>query len=237
MDAHFKMEMHWRESWDGHIIPTSRPVIVLFRSTKPLMQSKSKLIVKHVGIWFCKSEEKFMARDASASAWAPACCYFQHFLPAFGIVLLLGLSFPPKVTFSLLPGVWNAAFLDVGLVGASLLLCPIPVSCPEVTWIWQMGLCCSCQCLLKHVCSYFKTQLLSCSRSSQETGVPFLHSSLTRSVSCPQNALSKVSLSALVSQLVPSSRHTSPVLHYFVPCVLSLAICQRYLSFMHDTWG
>lgn len=232
MDAHFKMEIHSRESWEGHIIPTSWPVIVLFRNTKPLMQSKSKLIVKYVRIWFCKSEEKFMARDASTSDWATAHHYFQHFLPAFGIVLLLSLSFPPKVIFSLLTGVWNAAFLDVGPVGASLLRSPVPVSWLDVTWIWQMGLCCSCQWLLKHVCSYFKTQLLSCSRSSQETGVTSLHSCWV-----PSKCTSEVSLPASVSQLVASSRHMSPVLHYFVPCFLFLDICWRYLSFMHDTWG
>lgn len=225
MDAHFKMEMHWRESWEGHIIPSLWRVIVLFRKIKPLMQSKSKLIVKHVGIWFCKSEEKFIARDASTSTWATAHHYFRHFLVAFGIALLLSLSFPPKVIFGLLPGVWNAVFLDVGLVGASLLPSPVPVSCLEVTWIWQMVLSCSCQWLLKHVYSYFKTQLLSCSRSSQEIHVPFLCSSLTHSVLCPKNALYKVSPSASVSQLVAASRHISPVLCYFVPRFLSRDIC------------
>lgn len=170
-------------------------------------------------------------------AWASVCHYYQHFLPPFGIVFLLCLSFPPEVIVSLLPGVWNAAFLGVGLLGASLLFSPVAVRCLEVTWIWQMCLCSSWQWLLNHVCSYCKTQLLSCSRSHQETSVPFLHSSLTHSVLCPQNALSKVSPSASVSQLVASSRHTSPVLCYFVPCFLSLDICQRYLSFTYDTWG
>lgn len=61
MDVHFKMEMQWRESWEGHIIPALCPAVVLFRNDKLLMQSKSKLMIKHVGIWFCKSEEKFTA--------------------------------------------------------------------------------------------------------------------------------------------------------------------------------
>lgn len=234
MDVHFKTEMQWSESWEGHIILSLRHVIVLFRKTKPLMQSKSKLIVKHVGIWFCKSEEKFMARDASTSTWATVQHYFRHFLLAFGIALLLSLSFPPKVIFGLLPGVWNAAFLDVGLGGASLLHSPVPVTCLEVTWIWQMVLSCSCQGLLKHVYSYFKTQLLSCSRSSQEIHVPFLCSSLIHYVLCPKNALCKVSPFASVSQLVAASRHICPVIWYFVLRLLSLDICQRYLAFTHD---
>lgn len=50
-----------------------------------------------------------------------------------------------------------------------------------------------------------QTQLLA--RSSEETDVPFLHSSLVHSDSCPQNAPSKVRPSASVSQLVPSSRY------------------------------
>lgn len=49
-DAHSKMEMQGRESGGGHITPPSRPAVALFRNAKPLMQSKSKLMGKLVGI-------------------------------------------------------------------------------------------------------------------------------------------------------------------------------------------
>lgn len=76
-----------------------------------------------------------------------------------------------------------------------------------------------------------QTQLLA--RSSEETDVPFLHSSLVHTDSCPQNAPSKVWPSASVSQLVPSSA----ILHHFVPRFLSLDVWQRCLSLTDDTWG
>lgn len=111
----------------------------------------------------------------------------------------------------------------MGLVGVSLLLTSIPVRCLEVTWMLQMCLCCSSQWLLNCVCSFSMTQLLSCSRSSQEkTGVPFLHSSLLIFFLCPPDTLSRVLLCAAVRQLV-TFLDLHP--HYLVPCSLSLNTC------------
>lgn len=101
-NAHFKMEMQWRESWEGHLVATLLPAAVLFRNNKPLMHSSSRVMVKHLGVWFCKSKEKFMVRDASTSTWAVPITVRIICSLLFGIALLLSLSFPPKAVCSLL---------------------------------------------------------------------------------------------------------------------------------------